>query len=123
MGCRNDREIVLVFEQDIDGAPDQLVRLSRQATSHIEPLDRKIGVDGDDGIGRRVDDRAVARILPLAQHPLARHRDGDVVDLQQALLCRPAAIGRMIVVQQLFPVSSRSARLVHECVRCWKNRR
>ena len=41
------REVVLVLEQDVDGAADQLVALAEQATGRrIEPLDRKIGVDG-----------------------------------------------------------------------------
>ena len=52
----------------------------------IHPLDGPVETGGDDRIGCGIHDRVVAGILPLAQHPFAGHRDGDVVDLQQAMV-------------------------------------
>ena len=52
--------------------------------SAVDPLDPAIHVGGDDGVRRRVDDGAITRVLTLAQNALARHRNGDVIDLQQA---------------------------------------
>ena len=54
--------------------------------SAIDPLDRAVKPDGDDGVVRGIDDRVIACVLALAQHALARDRHRDVVDLKQTML-------------------------------------
>ena len=77
------RKISLLFQQDIDLLAQQL---GRGVAEHVfrrpvQPLDNPVETGRDDGVGRGIDDGVIARVLPLAQHPLAGHRYGDVVDL------------------------------------------
>ena len=70
------REIVLLFQQDIDLLAQQL---GRGVAEHVfgravQPLDNPVETGRDDGVGRGIDDGVIARVLPLAQHPLAGHR-------------------------------------------------
>jgi hypothetical protein len=51
----------------------------------VQPLNRPVESRRDDGVGRGIDDGMVTRVLPFAQNPLAGHRYGNVIDLQQAM--------------------------------------
>jgi hypothetical protein len=56
-------------------------------------LHAAVDVGGHDGILRRIDNRAVARVPAFAQQPLALDRGGDVIDLNQAVPFDPGAEG------------------------------
>ena len=70
-------------------------------------MDRPVQSCCDDGIRRGIDDRVIARILPVTQDTFARNGDRDIADLQYAIV---EAIRRERahddIVQQVLPVSA-----------------
>src|ERR1700726_2523110 len=87
----NPREAVVLLQENIDLPADQLGWgiAEHMLACTIHPLDRSIEACRDDGVGCGIDDGMVPGVLPFAQDPLSGHRDGHVVDLQQAMN-RPA---------------------------------
>ena len=87
---------------------DQLVRRIAELARRrrIDELDRALGIERQDGVGRAADDGVVARVLALAQDALAPRRDGDVDDLQQATAGRAGrrSGGRRYCAASLRPV-------------------
>ena len=119
---KGGREIAVPLKQNVDLLTQQLGRgvAEDMFRGAVEPLDRPVETGRDDRVGRGIDDGVIARVLPFAQDALARHRYGDVIDLQAGSeLALPDASGRTTMLcSSCCPASSRSgSSVLSECVR------